>query len=224
MARAGTPFADVARQFSDAAEGQTGGLLGLRASTRYPELFVNAVRNQPLNALVGPIRSPAGFHVLKLVDRVVAGLPTTVPQTHARHILLRTDPKMTESQAAERLNDYRRRILSGKATFADLAKAHSQDASASAGGDLGWANPGQFVPEFEQALDALEPNGISEPIVSRFGVHLIQLIERREQALTEGEKREIARAALKDKRLDESFATWLQELRARAYVEYREAP
>jgi peptidyl-prolyl cis-trans isomerase SurA len=182
------------------------------------------VRNQPINAIVGPVRSPAGFHVLKLVDRVVAGLPTAVPQTHARHILLRSDPKMTESQAAERLNDYRRRILSGQATFADLAKAHSQDASASAGGDLGWANPGQFVPEFEQALDALEPGGISEPIVSRFGVHLIQLIERREKALTDSEKREIARAALKDKRLDESFATWLQELRAQAYVEYREAP
>lgn len=221
----GASFADVARQFSDAPEGQNdGGLLGFRVGTDYPAIFFNAVRQQPVGAIVGPIRSPVGFHVLKVVDRVIAGLPNVVPQSHARHILLRITPQLTEADAAARLADYRRRILAGQATFAELAQSYSQDASASQGGDLGWSNPGQYVPEFEQALNALQPGGISEPLISRFGVHLIQLEERRNQPLSETEKREIARAALRDKRLDEAFSLWLQDLRARAYVEYREAP
>ena len=223
--RAGEDFAAVAREFSDAAEGQrAGGLLGLRPADRYPELFVNSTLGLPVGSIVGPVRSPAGFHVLKVVERVTAGMPATVVQNHARHILLRTGPQLSETAAATRLADYRRRVLAGQADFAALAREHSQDGSAKDGGDLGWASPGRYVPEFEQALDTLKPGEISEPLVSRFGVHLVQLLERREAKLTQREQREMARGAVREKKLDEAYATWAQELRGRAYVEYREPP
>lgn len=115
-------------------------------------------------------------------------------------------------------------MLAGQADFAALAREHSQDGSSKEGGDLGWANPGRYVPEFEQALDALKPGDISEPVVSRFGVHLIQLLERREARLTQREQRDMARNVVREKKLDEAYATWAQELRGRAYVEYREPP
>ncbi|MFN4117713.1 peptidylprolyl isomerase [Acidovorax sp.] len=223
--RSGTDFAAVAREYSDAPEGQrAGGLLGLRPADRYPELFVNSVQGQPVGAIVGPVRSPAGFHVLKVVERSSAGVPTTVVQSHARHILLRTGPQLSETAAAARLADYRRRVLAGTADFAALAREHSQDGSSKNGGDLGWANPGRYVPEFEEAMNALRPNEISEPLVSRFGVHLIQLLERREAKLTQREQRDMARDTVREKKLDEAYATWAQELRGRAYVEYRDPP
>ena len=224
-ARAGEDFAEVAREFSDAPEGRNaGGLLGLRPADRYPELFVNATLALPVGSIVGPVRSPAGFHILKVVERVTDGLPTTVVQSRARHILLRTGPQLSEAAAAARLADYRRRVQAGQADFAALAREHSQDGSAKQGGDLGWANPGSYVPEFEQALNALQPGQISEPLVSRFGVHLIELLERREARLTPREQREMARSAVREKKLDEAYATWAQELRGRAYVEYRDPP
>jgi peptidyl-prolyl cis-trans isomerase SurA len=223
--RAGEDFAAVAREFSDAQEGQSaGGLLGLRPADRYPELFVNSTQGLPVGGIVGPLRSPAGFHVLKVVERVTAGVPTTVVQNHARHILLRTGPQLTETAAAARLADYRRRVLAGQADFAALAREHSQDGSAKEGGDLGWANPGRYVPEFEQALNALKPGDVSEPLVSRFGVHLIQLLERRNAKLTQREQRDMARSTVREKKLEEAYATWAQELRGRAYVEYRDPP
>ena len=223
--RAGEDFAAVAREFSDAQEGQrAGGLLGMRPADRYPELFVNSTQGLPVGGIVGPLRSPAGFHVLKVVERVTAGVPTTVVQSHARHILLRTGPQLTEAAAAVRLADYRRRVLAGQADFAALAREHSQDGSSKEGGDLGWANPGRYVPEFEQAMNTLKPGDISEPLVSRFGVHLIQLLERREAKLTQREQRDMARSTVREKKLDEAYATWAQELRGRAYVEYRDPP
>lgn len=223
--RAGEDFAAVARELSDAPEGQrNNGLLGLRPADRYPELFVNSTLGLPVGSIVGPVRSPAGFHVLKVVERVTAGVPTNVVQSHARHILLRTGPQLSESAAAARLADYRRRVLAGQADFAALAREHSQDGSSKEGGDLGWASPGRYVPEFEQAMNALKPGDISEPLVSRFGVHLIQLLERREAKLTQREQREMARDTVREKKLDEAYATWAQELRGRAYVEYRDPP
>ena len=119
---------------------------------------------------------------------------------------------------------YRQRIVEGGASFADVAREHSQDGSAKQGGDLGWANPGQFVPEFEEALNALQPGQVSAPVVSRFGVHLIQLIERREQPVSTRDQREMARNALREKKMEEAFVSWAQEVRARAYVEYRDPP
>ena len=185
---------------------------------------MNSTQGQPIGSIVGPVRSPAGFHVLKVVERVTAGMPTTVVQNHARHILLRTGPQLSESAAAARLADYRRRVQTGQADFAALAREHSQDGSAKEGGDLGWASPGRYVPEFEQALEALKPGDVSEPIVTRFGVHLIQLLERREAKLTQREQRDMVCDLVREKKLDEAYATWAQELRGRAYVEYREPP
>ena len=223
--RAGEDFAKVAQEYSDAPEGRRdGGLLGLRPTDRYPELFVSSTQALPVGGIAGPVRSPAGFHVLKVVERSAAGSGPTVVQTNARHILLRTGPQLTEAAAAARLSDYRRRIQAGQADFAALAREHSQDGSAKQGGDLGWANPGRYVPEFEQALSALRPGEISEPLVSRFGVHLIQLVDRREAKLNQREQRDMMRDAVREKKLDEAYATWAQELRGRAYVEYREPP
>jgi peptidyl-prolyl cis-trans isomerase SurA len=153
--RAGEDFAAVAAEFSDAPEAKTaGGLLGLRPADRYPELFVSATAQLPVGGIAGPVRSGAGFHVLKLVETSPPpACPPLVTQNHVRHILLRTGPQLTESAAAARLADYRRRIVAGQADFAALAREHSQDGSAKQGGDLGWANPGRYVPEFEQAAE-----------------------------------------------------------------------
>jgi peptidyl-prolyl cis-trans isomerase SurA len=223
--RAGEDFAAVASEFSDAAEAKkAGGLLGMRPADRYPELFVSATAQLPVGGVAGPVRSAAGFHVLKVADRATAGVPTLVTQSHVRHILLRTGPQLTESAAAARLAEYRRRITAGQADFAELAREHSQDGSAKQGGDLDWANPGRYVPEFEQAMNALQPGEISEPLVSRFGVHLIQLVDRRQARLTQREQRDMARDAVREKKVEEAFTNWMQELRGRAYVEYRDAP
>jgi peptidyl-prolyl cis-trans isomerase SurA len=224
-ARAGNDFAALAREFSDApGAANTGGQMGLRPADRYPELFVQAVGSLPVGGVAGPVRSGAGFHVLKLVEKSRGGLPASVVQSRARHILLRTGPQLSEAAAAERLADYRRRILAGQADFAQLAREHSQDASAKQGGDLGWTNPGTFVPEFSEAMDALKPGELSQPLVSRFGVHLIQLQERREQRLTPREQREVARQAVRMKKTEDAYGTWVQEVRGRAYVEYRDPP
>jgi len=171
------------------------------------------------------VRSGAGFHILKVVEKRQAGMPgVSVTQSRARHILLRPGPQLSESAARERLADFRKRILAGTADFAQLARENSQDASARNGGDLGWANPGLFVPEFEDVLSDLQPGQISEPLVSRFGVHLIQLMERRQATLSQREQREIARNLVREKKLDEAYSSWAQEVRGRAYVEFREPP
>ena len=223
-ARAGGDFAALAREFSDAADAGAGGLMGLRPADRYPELFVQATQAVPVGGVAGPVRSGAGFHVLKVVDKTRSGMPATVVQSHTRHILLRTGAQLSETAAAERLAEYRRRVQAGQADFADLAKEHSQDGSAKQGGDLGWSNPGSYVPEFEEAMNALKPGEISTPLVSRFGVHLIQLLERRETRLNPREQREMVRQMVRQKKIEDAYAVWAQELRGRAYVEYRDPP
>jgi len=224
-AKGGADFAVLARENSDAPEGRSGGLLGLRPADRYPGLFLEATNNLPVGGIVGPVRSPAGFHILKVVERQNgSGIPTQVTQNHARHILLRPTAQMSEAAAIARLADFKRRVAAGQAEFDALAKEFSVDGSAKQGGDLGWANPGQFVPEFEEAIEALKPGQVSDPVVSRFGVHLIQLLERREHTLNQREQRDMVRAAAREKKLEEAYTTWAQELRGRAYVELREVP
>ena len=223
-ARAGGDFAALARDFSQAPEAAAGGAMGLRPLSRYPELFAQAVQSLPVGAVAGPLRSGAGFHILKVLDKPSAGASGTAIKTRARHILLTTGPQLSETAAAAQLADYRRRILAGQADFAALAREHSRDGSAKDGGDLGWATPGRYVPEFEQALEALQPGDISEPLVSRFGVHLVQLQERAEVELNAPEQRAMARDALREKKTEEAYENWMRELRARAYVEYRDAP
>jgi len=225
-ARAGEDFAALAREFSEATDrGRSGGELGLRGADRYPPLFVEATQTLRPGEIAGPVRSPAGFHILKVLDKREGSTPTmTVTQTHARHILLRPGAKLSEAAARAQLADYKRRIEARQADFASLAREHSQDGSARDGGDLGWAAPGQFVPEFEETMGRLAPGQISEPLVSRFGVHLIQVLERRDTALSAQQQREMARGLLREKKLEEAYVNWAQEARGRAYVEYREPP
>lgn len=225
QARAGGDFAAIARDFSDAPERANGGVFGMRAANRLPELFVNATRSLNVGGVAGPLRSPAGFHVLKVVDKRQAGMPaSTITQTRARHILLRTSAQLSEADALARLAGYRQQIASGQATFEALAREHSQDGSAAQGGDLGWASPGQFVPEFEQAMAPLRPGEMSAPLVSRFGVHLIRVEERRQNTLSQRDQREVVRGQVREKKIDEAMTTWAQDVRGRAYVELREAP
>lgn len=224
-AQAGENFAALARELSDGPERANGGQFGLRPADRLPPLFLTAVAELAPGQTSAVLRSDAGFHILQVVERQISGLPpTSVSQSRSRHILLRTGAQISEAQARERLLDFKRRIESGLTGFAALAREYSQDGSAAQGGDLGWANPGQFVPEFEAALNRLAPGQISEPLISRFGVHLIELLERRTASLSAAEQREMVRALLRERKLDETYATWVRDVRARAYVELREPP
>lgn len=225
-ARAGEDFAKLAREFSDSpGVADSGGQVGLRSADRYPPLFVQAVQALPEGGVSDVVRSGAGFHVIKVIEKRRAGLPgVNVVQSHARHILLRPSAQLSEAAARQRLADFKKRIEAGQADFAQLAREFSQDASAAQGGDLGWAGPGLFVPEFEDALNALAPGQIAEPLISRFGVHLIQLIERRQATLSQRERREIARNLVREKKLDEAYAQWAHDVRGRAYVELRDPP
>jgi peptidyl-prolyl cis-trans isomerase SurA len=224
-ARGGEDFAALVREFSDASDRNNGGQLGLRTADRYPPLFLEAIQGLGIGAISGLVRSGAGFHILKVLQKKSVGLPAmTVTQSRARHILLRVSPQLSELAARDKLNEFRKRILAGQADFAQLARDNSQDGSAAQGGDLGWANPGMFVVEFEEVMNRLTPGQISDPVVTRFGVHLIQLVERRETTLSQREQREMVRANLREKKLDDSYLTWAQEQRGRAYVEMRETP
>jgi peptidyl-prolyl cis-trans isomerase SurA len=223
--RSGADLAAQAKEFSAASEAANGGLLGLRPISRLPELFVKAMAPLSVGDVAGPLRSAAGFHVLKLVEKRQAPVPElSVMQSRARHILLRPGVQLSQDQAIARLNAYRQQIANGRATFEDLARQHSQDGSARQGGDLGWVSPGQFVPEFEQVMNALTPGEMSQPLVSRFGVHLIRLEERRQATLSEREQRDIARDLVREDKADDAVNAWTEEVRSRAYVEYRDAP
>ncbi len=218
----GDDLARVAKEFSNGTERDKGGLMGLRPANRYPTLFVDATKN--LN--VGDttlVRSGAGFHVLKLVTKRASNV-VTITQTHPRHILLRPAGQLSQTSARAQLAEYKRQIEAGRADFAKLAREHSQDASAVEGGDLGWISPGMFVPEFEEVMNKLQPGQMADPTVSRFGVHLIQVLERREAPLSERELRDMARISLREKKFEETYQLWAQEVRGRAYVEYRDAP
>jgi len=224
-ARAGEDFALLVRELSDPAAQANGGQLGLRTADRLPALFVEATQKLAQGEVSNVVRSPAGFHVLKVIAKGNAGMPAmAVTQSRARHILIVPSAQISEAQARARLLDFKKRVQAGQADFAALAREFSQDGSAAQGGDLGWANPGMFVPEFEAALNRLAPGEVSEPLLSRFGMHLIQLLERRQVSLSQAEQREAVRAMLREKKLEEALRTWTQEQRGRAYVELRQPP
>jgi len=219
--RRGEAFEALVQQLS-AADRKNGGQLGLRRADRYPPSFVTATQTLPVGAVSDWVRSDAGFHLLKVVDRRAPELVQSVTQTRARHILLRPGAQLSQSQALARLAAERDKILGGRSAFEAVARDISQDGSAAQGGDLGWATPGMYVPEFEQALDRLKPGEISPPTVSRFGVHLMQVLERRRVDLTAAQVREGLRNELRAKRTEEAYAAWERDLRARAFVEIRE--
>lgn len=221
--KGGEDFAKVAREVSEDSNKARGGEIGMRPADRLPDIFVNAVKGLK-SGQVAPelLRSGAGFHALKVVERQGAGSLTQTQQTRARHILLRPSAQLTAEVAARRLAEMKRQIEAGQARFEDLAKANSEDGSAEAGGDLGWMGAGGFVPEFEEAMNGLALNGISGPVPSRFGVHLIQVLERRMVEVEMKTLRDQARAALREQKYDEAYQEWVKELRAKAFVEVRE--
>jgi len=221
----GADFAKLAVSYSDAPDALTGGDMGWRNQARYPEAFLNAVAPLSPGLITKPFKSPNGFHILKLIGRRQSGplsaAAAPVMQTHVRHILIRVDENMSADQARAKLMDIRQRILSGKATFEDMAKAYSADGSAARGGDLGIVYPGDTVPEFQKAMDALKPGEISEPVQTSFGMHLIQVLDRKSEVLPKDRVRALARQTLHERKADEAYQDWVRSLRDRAYVEIR---
>jgi peptidyl-prolyl cis-trans isomerase SurA len=222
--KAGEAFDMVARELSDDATRTRGGEMEPRPASRLPDLFVDAIKGLKSGDLVPQVlRSGAGFHVLKVLDAATGGNPR-IPQIRARHVLLKNSPGLTAEQAQARLTGYRRAVETGTRTFEEIAREYSEDGSAAQGGDLGWVSPGMMVPEFEEALFRLPDNGLSAPVSSRFGWHLIQAVERRAVEIDPKKLRDNARNALREQKFDGAYADWVRDLRARAYVEMREPP
>jgi peptidyl-prolyl cis-trans isomerase SurA len=219
-ARAGGDFAQLAASHSDAGDALQGGALGWRAPGRLPELFADALRDMQPGQVSEPLRSPAGFHVVKLAGRREAGAAAPVTQTRARHILVKTSELVSEDDARRRLEALRERILAG-ADFGELARLNSEDGAASRGGDLGWVYPGDTVTEFERAMNALAPGELSRPVRTPFGFHLIRVEERRAADVSEERRRQQARLALRERKAEEAYQEWLRQLRDRTYVELR---
>ena len=219
----GEDFGAVAKEVSQSAERDKGGLMGLRPADRYPTLFVEATQALAVGEVSTVVRSGAGFHILKLVHKRNTNT-ATITETRARHILLRPSGQLSQVAARAQLANYKREIEAGRADFAKLAQEHSQDASAPNGGDLGWVAPGMFVPEFEEVMNKLQPGQMADPTVSRFGVHLIQVVARREAPISERELRDMVRNKLREQKYEETYQLWAQEVRGHAYVEYRDTP
>jgi peptidyl-prolyl cis-trans isomerase SurA len=237
--RGGADFASVAAASSNGPEALQGGNMGTRPIDGWPELFLQAVANLAPGQPSDIVQSGNGFHILTVLGRQSGGAvpasasvqnlqegaapagPMNVTQTHARHILIKTSTVMSDEQARQRLEHLRQRIVRGNESFTDLARQNSQDASAPQGGDLGWLSPGNTVPPFEQAMAALQPQEISQPVQSPFGWHLIQVEARREQDVADEYQRMQARQILFERRAQPAVDDWLQQLRERAYVDNR---
>ncbi|RZI41793.1 molecular chaperone SurA [Herbaspirillum sp. HC18] len=224
--KSGSDFAKVAATYSDANDALNGGELGWRNQDRLPQLFLDAIGELKQGDVSQIVKSANGFHILKLNGKrsasvVKAGGGASVQQTHVRHILIKTNQIVTQADAKRKLTEIKQRLDNNAAKFEELAKLYSNDLSASRGGDLGWIYPGDTVPEFERAMDALQPGQVSEAIESPFGYHLIQVLERKKDDVSQERQRLIARQAIRDRKLDEANQDWLRQLRDRAYVEYR---
>ncbi|WP_407850285.1 peptidylprolyl isomerase [Bordetella petrii] len=242
----GGDFASLAAAESDGPEALQGGVMGARPLQGWPDLFIKAVGSLQKGQVSGLVQSGNGFHILKVLDRSGgaparpaappqqaavapqpgAGMPARqgpvqVTQTHARHILIKTSAVMNDDQARQRLEQIRQRIVNGGVSFGDMARQYSQDANAPQGGDLGWVNPGEMVPAFEQAMNALPVGGISQPVLSPFGWHLIQVEERREHDVSDELQRMQARQILFERRAEPAFEDWLAQLRNEAYIDNR---
>lgn len=215
----GADFAQVAAGFSDAKDALKGGDLGWRPGDRIPPLFLNELQNLKHGQNTTVLRSPSGFHILKLVEKRNGSAPVVITQTHARHILIKTSEIVTEAEAKKRILEIKQRI-DGGAGFAEQAKRYSQDGSAQQGGDLDWLSPGQTVPEFEEAINKLQVNEIGM-VQTQFGWHLIQVMERRNTDISEQQKRQQARISIGTFKSEELYQDWLRQLRDRAFVEYR---
>ena len=218
--RSGDDFVQVSALYSDAQNALEGGKLGWRSTAQLPTLFAEAVVSLKPGDTSALLRSGNGFHILKLTGQRGANTAYIVRQTQASHILIKTNELVSDNEARHRLTDLRERLVHG-ARFADLARLNSDDLSASRGGELGWLSPGDTVPEFERAMDALAPNEISQPIASPFGWHLIQVVARRDQDLSEERRRIEARRIIRARKAEEAFDDWVRQTRDRAYIEVR---
>ena len=219
-AQAGENFAELTAAFSDAPDALQGGDLGFRPLSRLPSLYSEVAGRLQAGEVSELLRSSAGFHIVKLVAKRGGGAVASVQQTKARHILIRVNEVVSEAEARRKLEGVRERITNG-VDFAEQARLYSQDGSAAKGGDLGWLNPGDTVPEFEQAMNALKLDEVSPVVQSPFGMHLIQVQERREKDVSADRQRAVARQAIRERKLDETYQDWLRQLRDRTYVENR---
>ena len=216
----GADFAQVSAAFSDAPNALEGGALGWKTTTQLPAIFIDALKPLQKGQISPILRSPNGFHILKLTDRRGGSSPLVVEQTHVRHILIKLNEVVSESEGKSRMDNLHERLVNG-GDFAELARQYSEDGSAANGGDLGWVNPGDTVPQFEKAMNALQPGEISQPIRSPFGWHIIQVLERRKQDMTKEAARLKARQEIRARKSEEAYQDWVRELRDRAYVELR---
>ncbi|WP_265332780.1 peptidylprolyl isomerase [Nitrogeniibacter aestuarii] len=220
-AAAGADFSALAAEVSNAPDALQGGDMGWRAPSAMPGLFAQAVQNMSPGEVSPVLRSAAGFHVMKLIDKRSTGkAEAMVEQTHVSHILIKTTELITDDDARKRLETLRTRVLNGE-SFEDLARANSDDLSAAKGGDIGWVYPGDTVPEFQRAMDALAPGELSEPVKSPFGWHLIRVEERRTEDVSDKRKRAVARNTLKQRKIEEATDDWLRQLISSAFVQYR---
>ncbi|KAB2312511.1 molecular chaperone SurA [Betaproteobacteria bacterium SCN2] len=218
----GADFAQLSATYSDAPNALDGGGLGWRNAGQIPELFMNALRGMQAGAVSEPVKSPNGFHILRLNDRRGMNTTTVVTQTRVRHILIKPSEITSEADAINRLNQVRERIEHGGEKFETLARQFSEDTgSAAKGGELSWVNPGDTVPEFERAMNALKPGELSQIVQSPFGWHLIEVMERRQQDVTTERQRLLARQAIRERKLDEAVEDWVRQVRDQAYVELR---
>ncbi len=216
----GADFAQLSASSSDAPNAMQGGAFGWRPSGKMPALFADALKPLQPGQISPVLKSSNGFHILKLNDKRGLDAALSVTQTHARHILIKTNELTSESDARSRLLQLKERLENG-AKFEELARQYSDDGSASKGGDLGWINPGDTVPEFERAMDELKPGEISQPVRSPFGLHLIQVLERRDQDVTQERQKLQARQAIRERKAEEAFQDWVRQIRDSAYVELR---
>ena len=228
LLQSGGDFQQNAASFSDADEGLSGGDIGWRNTERLPQAFAEALTNVPVGGITGIIRSPNGFHILKVLERrnPENGNPSTtvgnvVQQIHARHILIKVNQLVSADEARHKLVDLKQRIINNTASFEELAKTYSNDTSANRGGDLGWIYPGDTVPEFEKAMMALNIGEISDPVETQFGFHLIQVLEKKMDDVSQERKRAAARQQIRERKIAEETSEWLRQLRDQVYVEYR---
>lgn len=218
--REGADFGQIAASYSDAPDALQGGMVGWKSAGQLPTLFLDALKGMKPGDVSPLLRSPNGFHIIRLVGERDSAKPTVVTQTHVRHILIKTNELVSQADAKNRLLELKQRLEHG-ADFAALARQYSDDASASSGGDLGWVSPGDTVPAFEHAMDALKPGEISDPVHTPFGWHLIQVLGRRTQDITKERQQMLARQAIRERKSDEAYQDFVRQLRDQAYVENR---
>lgn len=216
----GADFGQISAGVSDAPNALEGGKLGWKKPTDLPAVFQEALKPLKTGEVSTILRSSNGFHILKMLDRRGNSTPLIIQQTLARHILIKPSEVLADADAKHRMDDIKERLDNG-GNFAELARQYSEDGTANKGGDLGWLNPSDTVPEFEKVMNELKPGQISEPLKSRFGWHIIQVQERRTQDMSKEAARLKARQEIKARKAEESFQDWIRELRDRAYVEYR---